>query len=74
MTPYRVGLVGAGHSSRTHALSMQRVPDGRVVGVWSRKRARAEAFAKVFDLELATDRVEELVRAVDVVCVNSPNA
>ena len=74
MTPYRVGLVGAGHSSRTHALSMQRVPDGRVVGVWSRTRARAEAFAKEFTLELATDRVEELVRAVDVVCVNSPNA
>lgn len=74
MTPVRVGLVGAGHISRTHALSMRRVPDGRVVGVWSRTRARAEAFAKEFALELATDRVEELVRAVDVVCVNSPNA
>jgi predicted dehydrogenase len=72
--PYRVGLVGAGHISRTHVLSLRRVPDARVVGVWSRTRARAEGFAKEFALELATDRVEELVRAVDVVCVNSPNA
>jgi predicted dehydrogenase len=69
-----VGLVGAGHISRTHVLSLRRVPDASVVGVWSRTRARAEGFAKEFALELATDRVEELVRAVDVVCVNSPNA
>jgi predicted dehydrogenase len=74
VTPFRVGLVGAGHISRTHLLSFRRVADARVVGVWSRTRARAEAFAREFALDLATDHVEELVGAVDVVCVNSPNA
>ncbi len=74
MTPFRVGLVGAGWISRTYAQALARLPEGRLVGVWSRTRAHADAFAREFALELATDRVEELIEAVDVVCVNSINA
>jgi predicted dehydrogenase len=74
MTPLRVGLIGAGWISRTYMDAMRRVPEGRVVGVWSRSRERAEGFAREFGLALATDDVERLVSEVDVVCVNSPNA
>ena len=73
-SPYRVGLIGSGHISRTYVSAMRQVSEGEVVAVWSRQRAHAEAFAKRARLELATDRVEELCDAVDVVCVNSPNA
>ena len=73
MTPFRIGLVGAGWISRTYLAALARVPQGRPVAVWSRTRAHAERLAKEFGLELATDRVDELIAAVDVVCVNSPN-
>jgi myo-inositol 2-dehydrogenase/D-chiro-inositol 1-dehydrogenase len=72
--PYRIGLIGSGHISRTYMAAMRQVPEGRVVAVWSRQRDHAVAFAECFDLEFGTDRVEDLCPAVDVVCVNSPNA
>ena len=73
MTPLRVGLIGAGRISRTHLAALARLPEGRAVAVCSRSRAHAERLAGEFGLELATDRVEDLIAAVDVVCVNSPN-
>ncbi|MCZ6464684.1 MAG: Gfo/Idh/MocA family oxidoreductase [Proteobacteria bacterium] len=74
MKPLRVGLIGSGGISRTYMAAMEHVPEGRVVGVWSRRRERAEAFAAEFELAHATDRVEDLLAEVDVACVNSPNA
>jgi myo-inositol 2-dehydrogenase/D-chiro-inositol 1-dehydrogenase len=71
---FRVGLLGAGWISGVHARALARLTRDRVVGVWSRTRPRAEAFAREHGVALATDDVEELVAAVDVVCVNSPNA
>lgn len=74
MTPYRVGVVGAGWISRTYARALARVPEGRLSAVWSRTREHAEAFAREFELPLATTDVERLLAEVDVVCVNSINA
>jgi predicted dehydrogenase len=73
-TGFRLGLVGSGWISRTYASALRQVREGEAVAVWSRRREHAERFAAEFGLELATDRVEELIDAVDVVCVNSPNA
>jgi predicted dehydrogenase len=70
----RVGLLGAGWISRTYLTAMRHVPEGRVVAIWSRRRESAERLAGEFDVERATDQVEDLLRHVDVVCVNSPNA
>lgn len=74
MSPFRVGLIGAGGISRTYMAAMRQVAEGRVVAVWSRTRERAQAFAKDFELSLATTEIAPLLDAVDVVCVNSPNA
>ncbi|MFP8882383.1 MAG: Gfo/Idh/MocA family oxidoreductase [Myxococcota bacterium] len=74
MKKYRIGLIGAGSISNVYMQSMQRVPEGEVVAVWSRSLERARRFAAEHGLEHATDRVATLVEAVDVVCVNSPNA
>jgi predicted dehydrogenase len=72
--PYAVGVVGAGWISRTYAGALARVPEGRLAAVWSRTRESAEAFAREFDVPLATTDVEQLLAEVDVVCVNSINA
>ncbi len=72
--PLRIGLLGAGWISRVHLTALRGVPEGRAVAVWSRTRSRAERLAEEFGLELATDRIEELLARVDAVCVNSPNA
>jgi predicted dehydrogenase len=72
--PWRIGLLGAGWISRTYLAALREVPEGRAVAVWSRTRARAEKLAAEFGLPLASDRVEDVLEAVDVVCVNSPNA
>ena len=74
MKPFRVGLIGSGWISRTYMQAFSHVPEGEVVAVWSRQRESAERFAREFEIEVATDRVEELLPQVDVVCVNSPNA
>ena len=63
MTPFRVGLIGAGWISRTHLAALARVPEGRAVAVWSRSRERARRLAAEFGLEIATDRVDELIAA-----------
>jgi predicted dehydrogenase len=72
--PLRIGLLGSGWISRCHGAALRSVPEGRAVACWSRSRKNAERLATELGLELATDRVEELLPHVDVVCVNSPNA
>jgi predicted dehydrogenase len=72
--PYRIGLLGAGAISRTYAVALRQVSEGRAVAVWSRTRASAERFAKEHGLDVASDRAEDVIGAADVVCVNSVNA
>jgi predicted dehydrogenase len=72
--PLRVGLLGAGWISRTYGAALRAVPEGRAVACWSRTRAGAERLAAELGLGFATDRAEELLPHVDVMCVNSPNA
>jgi predicted dehydrogenase len=72
--PFRIGLVGSGGISRTYMAALEQVPEGRAVAVWSRTRENAARFAEEFGLSLATERLDELLADVDVVCVNSPNA
>jgi len=69
----RIGLIGAGSISRTYAQALGRVPDAKLVAVWSQTRDRAERFASDFACATATDRIDDLWPHVDVVCVNSPN-
>jgi predicted dehydrogenase len=72
--PFRIGLLGAGGISRSYGAALRSVGEGRAVAVWSRTRVNAERLAAELGLAFATDRVDELLPHVDVVCVNSPNA
>lgn len=73
-SPFRIGLLGSGGISHTYMNALRAVPEGRAVAVWSRTRAHAERFARAWDLPVASDRLDEVIDASDVVCVNSPNA
>ncbi len=72
--PYRIGLLGSGWISRTHAAALREVEEGELVAVWSRTRENAERFAREHGLPVWSDDVGEVLAEVDVVCVNSPNA
>ncbi len=72
--PLRIGLLGSGWISRTYMAALRHVEEGEVVAVWSRTRANAERFARDHGLPVWSDDVDQVLRAVDVVCVNSPNA
>ena len=73
MTPFRLGLVGAGSISRTYAAALATVEEGEAVAVCARRAESATRFAEEFQLPHASDRFEDLLDHVDVVCVNSPN-
>lgn len=72
--PYRIGLIGAGGISRMYMSALDQVAEGDAVAVWSRTPERASEFAAEFGLSLGTSDLGALLEAVDVVCVNSPNA
>jgi myo-inositol 2-dehydrogenase/D-chiro-inositol 1-dehydrogenase len=69
---FRIGLVGAGHISFTHAQAFARLDDCEVVGVCSPRSA--ERFGAKLGLDLATDDLDALLERVDVACINTPNA
>lgn len=45
MTALCVGILGAGMAAEGHATAYHRLPEVRVVGIWNRSRARADALA-----------------------------
>jgi len=71
---FRIGLVGAGHISRTHVQAFARLDGAQVVGVCARQPESAERFGREFGMEIVTVDLDALIEGVDVVCVNTPNA
>jgi predicted dehydrogenase len=74
VTFFRLGLIGSGWISGTYMAALRQVPEGDAVAVWSRSRENAERFAQKHHLPIASDRLDDVLPHVDVVCVNSPNA
>lgn len=76
MSSLGFGIVGVGMIADYHARAIAASCGGRLVGVVSRSRAKAQAFAQKHHAELATDDLAQLLAcpAVDVVCVTTPNA
>lgn len=68
----RIGLVGAGHISRTHAQAFARLEGCEVVAVCSPNSA--ERFAAGLGIGFATRDLDALLERVDVACINTPNA
>jgi predicted dehydrogenase len=70
------GFIGAGAIAHFHARAVDAARGGRLVGVASRRRATAEAFAKEHGIAFATDDVNELLKrpGLDAVCITTPSA
>jgi len=76
MSKTKVLLLGAGFIADIHIESYHRfVPDAEVVGVFARKRARAQAFAKKHHIARSFADLDEAIREsdADVVDVCLPN-
>jgi predicted dehydrogenase len=70
------GLIGAGAIADFHAQAVAASTGGRLIGVASRRRITAEAFARQHAIGFATDDVNELLRqpGLDAVCITTPSA
>jgi predicted dehydrogenase len=70
------GFIGAGAIAHFHARAVAAANGGRLVGVVSRRRATAEAFAQEHGIGFAGDQVAELLRqpGLDAVCITTPSA
>ena len=74
--PLGIGFIGAGAIANFHARAVAAARGARVIGVVSRRRSTAEAFAEEHGLPFASDDVQELLRqpGLDAVCVTTPSA
>ena len=70
------GFIGAGAIAHFHARAVAASSGGRLVGVVSRQRQTAEAFAREHGMNFAADDVHALLRqpGVDAVCITTPSA
>jgi UDP-N-acetyl-2-amino-2-deoxyglucuronate dehydrogenase len=70
------GFIGAGAIANFHARAVAAANGGRLVGVASRRRSTAEAFAKEHGIGFATDDVQKLLAqpGLDAVCITTPSA
>jgi UDP-N-acetyl-2-amino-2-deoxyglucuronate dehydrogenase len=70
------GLIGAGAIASYHAQAVASSTGGRLIGVASRRRVAAEAFAQQHRIGFATDDVNELLRqpGLNAVCITTPSA
>jgi predicted dehydrogenase len=67
-----VGLVGAGHISRTHLAAWARAEGCNVVAVHDRDRDAAAGRASRFGIPRVAERLDELIEACDVVDICTP--
>ena len=72
----RVGIVGAGFLAETRARCWKQVVSARVAGVASRRRERAEEYARRFDVPAAFDDLDAMLASpdIDVVDLCVPNS
>src|SRR4051794_23188778 len=74
--PLGFGFIGAGAIANFHARALAAATGARSIGVASRRRSTAEAFAQEHGLGFATDNVQELLQqpGLDAVCITTPSA
>src|SRR5690348_5822095 len=70
------GFIGAGAIANFHARAVAAARGARAIGVVSRRRSTAEAFASEHGLSFASDSVQELLKqpGLDAVCITTPSA
>ena len=70
---FRIGILGAGNISETHARAAQATPSVRVVAVHGRNEARAASLAQRCGATAYADLDEFLDSGLDVVLIGSPS-
>jgi UDP-N-acetyl-2-amino-2-deoxyglucuronate dehydrogenase len=70
------GFIGSGAIAQYHAQAVAAANGGRLVGVASRRLARAQEFARENGIAFATDDVAKLLAqpGLDAVCITTPSA
>jgi UDP-N-acetyl-2-amino-2-deoxyglucuronate dehydrogenase len=70
------GFIGAGAIAHFHARAVAASNGGRLVGVVSRRRETADAFARDHGMDFAGDDLQALLRqpGLDAVCITTPSA
>jgi UDP-N-acetyl-2-amino-2-deoxyglucuronate dehydrogenase len=70
------GFIGAGAIAHFHARAVAESRGGRCIGVVSRRRGAAQAFAQQHAIGFAGDDLNELLRqpGLDAVCITTPSA
>jgi len=70
------GFIGAGAIAHFHTRAVAAAQGGSLIGVASRTRATAEAFAREHGMRYATDDVALLLQhpGLDAVCITTPSA
>lgn len=74
--PLGIGFIGAGAIAHFHARAVAAATGAQALGVVSRRRASAEAFAKEHGIAFAGDSVRDLLAlpGLDAVCITTPSA
>ncbi len=70
------GFIGAGAIAHFHARAVAAATGGRLIGVVSRRRATADAFAQEHGIPFAGDDLRLLLQqpGLDAVCITTPSA
>jgi UDP-N-acetyl-2-amino-2-deoxyglucuronate dehydrogenase len=69
----RVGILGGGNISSTHARAAAAIDGARVVAVWGQNHAKAAAIAREYDAAPHADLSEFIAHPMDVVEIGSPS-
>ena len=70
---FRLGILGAGNISDTHARAAAAIPDVEVVAVHGRNLARAERLASTYGAKVFEDLERFLQHPMDAVAIGSPS-
>lgn len=70
----RVGVIGTGFGLSAHIPGFQFTPETEVVAVWSRRRERAEAAARQYEIPYAFTDYQQMLamKEIDLVSITSP--
>lgn len=71
---YRFGIVGSGMISNIHAIAIQSLPQGELVGVADYNLEKAEAFAQKYGIR-AYETTEQMLmdESLDIICICTPS-
>jgi predicted dehydrogenase len=72
--PIGIALVGTGFGLKVHLPALRDCPDTKVVAVYHRDRAQAEAIAQTHEISSASDNFADLLSRPDIqgVCLSTP--